>query len=108
MGGIVMSVRIAIERVEMPTVFIRSDVLSDKRLTWAARGMHAFLFATWPGGLEANDILYGATSKDSLDVSSYADRIKKIQSCCLELERFGYARREQDGTLVLLDHTVEQ
>ncbi len=100
--------RIMIERVEVPTVVLRAEVLSDRRLSWAARGIHAYLFATWSGGLEANDILLKATSKDSLDVSNGVNRVKKLKALCLELEKFGYARRDNKGTLILLDRMASK
>ncbi len=99
---------IVIERIEVPTVVLRAEVLSDDKLSWAARGIHAYLFATWSGGLDVQDTLLKVTAKGILGDKNLPDRIKRLKSYCLELEQRGYAKRDDKGTLILLDRMASK
>ena len=95
-----------IKRIEAPTIFVRTEVLSDAKLSWAARGIHAYLFATWSGGLDVKDTLLEVTAKGILGDKSRSDRITMLKDYCLELEQHGYAKRDDRGTLILFDRKV--
>jgi len=44
--------------------------------------------------------------KGILGEKNLSDRIKKLKAYCLELEQYGYAKRDDKGTLILFDRMV--